>query len=590
MFEKEYLSQKMVLFVAMIFILSFTCRSYLSEKNGISSEEGATFAISNTSESLQDSPYNSSVYDAEEFQKNIFEEVYLFSFGNIFGYIRDIANDPENASILAKSRSYSNKNWVDRSYYTNLLHVTKENQFQYETVSQNCALSQRAPLYYYLLHTISSIFGSLHVFRLGFSINMVFLFLSAFVILAIGKKYFHSSWVGLAAALMYTLSLGCFSATICATPYIMVSFFLLVACQIHLSILKEQDLPVYLYEGLVLVNVLGNLTDYSYVLFHLMLGIVFLVALVYLGRAKEILYYLASCFVSLLLTILINPATLLHLCSIGIKGFHQFVYDFTLEVFRTNCGSNLSILSGQLFMHTALLVVLLFLILLVTASFLKEKSFLEHLTRFFTRMRTGDLADLFVPMATILYFFCITFFYMNENYFVLTTLLPFLALIVSYLTFRLCNTAIRSEFNSGIFGITFTCILCLITITTSTPKYLYADASNQTSFAASHGQEYCIFVSSDTLSASDHILELEKYEHSIVLPQKRLRSLRKNRTFLAQDKVIVYLSTTDYVDGVMDRIAKYGKFQIVQQLTDYADDHMNHIYVYQLRKTLESNT
>ena len=79
MFEKEYLSQKMVLFVAMIFVLSFTCRSYLSEKNGMSSQEGATFAISNTSESLQDSPYNSSVYDVEQYQKNIFEEAYFFS-------------------------------------------------------------------------------------------------------------------------------------------------------------------------------------------------------------------------------------------------------------------------------------------------------------------------------------------------------------------------------------------------------------------------------------------------------------------------------------------------------------------------------
>lgn len=590
MFEKEYLSQKMVLFVAMIFVLSFTCRSYLSEKNGMSSQEGATFAISNTSESLQDSPYNSSVYNVEEYQNNIFEESYFFSFGNILGYICDIASDPENAPIFAKSQVYSNKNWVENSYYTNLLNVSKENQFQYKTVSQNCALSQRAPLYYYLLHTISSIFGSLHVFRLGFSINMVFLFLSAFVILAIGKKYFHSSWVGLAAALMYSLSLGCFSATVCATPYIMVSFFLLVACQIHLSILREQSLPIYLYEGLVLVNILGNLTDYCYVLFLLMLGIVFIFALLYLGRAKEILYYLATSFVSLFLTILINPSALLHICSIAIKGFHQFVYDFSLEAFRTNCGSNLSILSGQLFMHTALFVVLLFLVLVVFASFFKEKSILEHLTRFFKRMRSGDLADLFVPMATVLYFFGITFLYLNDNYFILTTLLPFLALIVSYLSFRLCNTAIHSEFNSGIFGITFTCILCLITITTSTPKYLYADTLDQTSFAASHSQEYCIFVSSDTLSASDHILELEKYEHSIVLSKKRIHSLRKNRTFLMQDKVIVYLSTQDYVDGVMDKIAKKGKFKIVQQLADYSDDNLNHVYIYQLRKTLDGAT
>ena len=60
--------------------------------------------------------------------------------------------------------------------------------------------------------------------------------------------------------------------------------------------------------------------------------------------------------------------------------------------------------------------------------------------------------------------------------------------------------------------------------------------------------------------------------------------MKKDNTFLSQDSVIVYLSTNDYVDSVIDKIAKFGKFEIVQPLTDYTDENSNHVYIYQLKR------
>lgn len=584
MFEKEFITQKIVLFIALIFILCFSYNKYLSEKNGISSEEGAIYAISNTSESLVDSPYNSSKYNKELMQKNIANQPFFISLPSIFTYINEIAKQPEDNSILLTSSDYNNKTWIERSYYTNLLSVTKDNRFQYDRVLENCILCQRAPLYYNLLHTVSSIFGSFHLYRLGFSINTLFLFFTAFCILTMGKKYFHSSFTGLASALMYSLSLGCFSSMVCATPYVMVSFFLILTIRIHLSILRKNTTPMYLYEAITLVNVIGNLTDYSYILFSSLLCFCFVITLVLLRRPKEILCYVTFQLASLLVTVLIYPASILHTCTIAIQAFHQFRYHFQMGEFCQNCMDNLNIINSQLFMHTGILLFFVLLLLLIFAIFLKRGSFFSHLSQFFERMSTGDVADLLIPVITFLYFLGITYFSLNDNYFILTTLLPFLALWTSYVTYRLCNAAIHSEFNSGILGIAVTCTLCFITITTSTPKYLYADTIDKTSFATSHSQEYCIFLSSNTLKASDHILELEKYDHSLVLSRKHIKSLKKDKTFLSQDSVLVYLSTDDYVNSVIDKIAKFGKFEIVQQLTDYTDESFHHVYIYQLRR------
>lgn len=584
MFEKEFITHKIILFVALIFILCFSSNKYLSEKNGISSEEGAIYAISNTSESLADSPYDSSRYEISKLEKDVINQPLFISLPAMVSCLDEIAKQPEDNSILTTTSDYHNQTWVERSYYTNLLTVTKDNQFQYDKVVKNCVLTQRTPLYYELLHTISSIFGSFHLYRLGFFINIVFLFSTAFCLLTMGKKYFHASFAGLGAALMYTLSLGCFSSMMCATPYIMVSFFLVLTVRIHLSVLRKTTPSIYLYQAIALVNIFGNLTDYSYVLFTLLLILCFIVALALLGRPKEIFYYIGFQLASLLVTVLIYPAAILHIGTIAIESTQQFFYDFQWTVFRASCMENLNILSNQLFMHTGILLFFVLLILLIFAIFLKQGTFVSHLSHFFERMSTGDVADLFIPAILFLYFVGITFFDFDTSYFILTTLLPFLALVVSYVTYRLCNAAIHSEFSSGMLGLTVTCILCMITITTSTPKYLYADTIDRTSFAAAHSKEYCIFLSSDTLKAAEHILELEKYEHSLFLSRDCLKSLKKDETFLSQDSVIVYLSTNDYVDSVIDKIAKFGKFEIVQPLHDYADENFNHVYIYQLKR------
>ena len=71
MFEKEYITQKILLFIAMIFILGFAYNHYLSEKNGISFQEGENFTIANSSENSDDNPYHTNVYNTEEIQDYI---------------------------------------------------------------------------------------------------------------------------------------------------------------------------------------------------------------------------------------------------------------------------------------------------------------------------------------------------------------------------------------------------------------------------------------------------------------------------------------------------------------------------------------
>ena len=584
MFEKEYITQKILLFFSMILILTFAGR-YLSAKNGISSYEGSTYAISNTSESLAESPYNDFAYNTEEVKKNVANQPYFFSIYHIGKYIDEMQKDYKNSCILSNnSEEYTNSDWIENSYYTSLLSVADENKFQYSTVVGNCITTQKAPIYYCILHTISSIFGSLSLYRLGFAINVCFLFLSSFLILSIGKHYFHASWAGFAAALLFSLSLGCFSGTICATPYIMTIFFLLLTVSLHLSVLTSKKFPRYMMECIAVVHVIGNLTDYSYLLFSTILFICSALTLLYYKRGKDLLKLLLTNIIALLITALIYPSFVLHIATVLFATKAEILAGFSWNNFSQACLNNLTVLNNQMFVKTCLLMGCILLILMVLAAFLKRDTFKNLFANFRIRISQMDMSDIFVPFLAVLYFFGICFFYHSELYFVLMTLLPFLALTVCYLCYRLCNAAIHSEFNSGLFGILCTCFLCFFTIATSSPRYIYADEVTQLNFASAYSQQYCIFLSSEDLTAADHILELEKYEHSIVLDADNLETLKQNETFSQQDRVLVYLSNKDYVQGRMDEIAKYGDFKVTKELTNYRDKNANHIYVYQLTK------
>ena len=497
MFEKEYITQKILLFFSMILILTFAGR-YLSVKNGISSYEGSTYAISNTSESLSESPYNNFAYNTEELEKNVADQPYFFSIYHIGKYIGEMHTDYKNSSILSdNNEDYTNSDWIERSYYTSLLSVADENKFQYSNVVGNCITTQKAPIYYCILHTISSIFGSLSLYRLGFSINICFLFLSSFLILSISKKYLHASWAGFAAALLFSLSLGCFSGTICATPYIMTIFFLLLTVSLHLSVLTSEKMPRYMLECIAAVHVIGNLVDYSYLLFSTVLFICSGITLLCYRRGKDLLKLLLTNIIALLITALLYPSFVLHIITILFSTKEDIIAGFTWRIFGQTCINNLTILNSQMFVKTCLLMGCIIVILIVLATFLKKDTFKNMFENFRIRISQMDMSDIFLPLLAVVYFLGISFFYHSELYFVLITLLPFLALTVCYLCYRLCNAAIHSEFNSGLFNILCTCFLCFFTIATSSPKYIYADEVTQLNFASAYSQQYCIFLSSE---------------------------------------------------------------------------------------------
>ncbi|MBD5088884.1 MAG: glycosyltransferase family 39 protein [Clostridiales bacterium] len=583
MFKQEYILQKILLTIAMILILIYA-GSFLSEKHGISAYEAENYTIANSSESLGDSPYTWT-YHTIALEKKFQDLSYITEFSSIWSQVKNCWNTSDSAiESQTNATGFSNSDWIENSYYNSLLHVNREQTYQFSSVTDKCIATQKAPLYYWLLHFFSSLFDGVGMYQVTFFIHAIVLFFSAFLIFTIGEKYMDSGWAGFAAAIFYGLCMGCFTNLLCTTPYLLASFFMLVCIYLNFSLLRDNRLSLLYTQVMIVANILGNLTDYSYTLFTFLLGLTLCITLLCYHRLKDMLKFICVWISSSLITFFIYPAALLHLSShflsLKEKAGVLFASGELIHVFTHNCEE----LCEQTFSKTALFIGVFILVLIIFAAYFKKRTFNEVYEDWYERLITQDIADMLLIIIGFFYFLAICFINPANPYFVLSTILPILCLVFAYVLYHLGMAILHTEQNSGILGVSVVCLICLFSLKTGTIDYIYKDNAANLDFASTYNKEYCLFLTSDSMSAKDHLLELEKYDHSMVLDTKQLKSLKKNKTFQSLNQVLVYLSNEDYAKGITDVIANYGNFELSKGLYNYRDENGTHIYVYLLQQ------
>ena len=583
MFKREYILQKILLTISLIFILVYAGR-LLPEKHGLSAYEAQNFTIANSSESLGDSPYLWT-YPTVELEQEFHDLPYLAEFPHIWNHIEKAWGSPDSStSSLTTSSNYTNTDWTENTYYDKLLHVDRNQVYQFGSVTDKCIATQKAPLYYWILHFFSSLFDGVGMYYVVFVIHAVILFFSAFLLFMIGEKYLHSGWAGFAAAVFYGLCMGCFTNLFCATPYLLATFFILVSVYLNLSLLAHTSLSLLFAQLTVVANILGNLTDYSYTLFSFLFGVIICITLLCYGRIADICKFIFTGILSAFITLLIYPAALLHLSShiLALKEHAGplFASGGLITVFQNNCQE----INSQTFTETALLTGVLLLVLIVFASYFKKRTFNEVYEDWYQRLVNRDIADMMFIIIGMVYFLSICLINPTEPYFVLSTLLPILCLMFCYFLYHLSVAILHTEQNGGLLCMIFVSFICIYSLNTNTIEYIYTDNAKNLEFASAYEKEYCLFLSSESMTTEDHLLELETYEHSLVSDAKGLDILKKNQTFQSLHQVLVYLSNEDYTAGIADTIAKYGNFELSKELYNYRDEKGTHIYVYLLQQ------
>lgn len=228
----------------------------------------------------------------------------------------------------------NDRQWMERNELRNDFVVLPGEQFRYHIVKQMQSWDVHPPMYYYIFHTVCSLFPGVFDKWLGIGVNMAayvlcYMFLAYGVYTASsGQKDEQKTGAGLRKgrflALLTCLFWGLSGAVISGVMFIRMyqwlTLFVLLCMDLHLRALKKKDFGVVHFLLPVGITVfLGFLTQYYYIIFHFFLGVGFCLSLLKNKKIKEMFSYGVACGLGLLGAILYYPASLSHIFR-GYRG------------------------------------------------------------------------------------------------------------------------------------------------------------------------------------------------------------------------------------------------------------------------------
>lgn len=217
----------------------------------------------------------------------------------------------------------NDREWIDKDSYRNEFVVLPGEQFRYGIVKQMQSWDVHPPLYYYILHTVCSLFPGVFSKWLGIAVNLTAFvpcfFLLAGIVYEIAGKGEKGARLAFLTCLLWGGSAAVISGVMFIRMYQWMTLFVLLCAWLHVRAVRKQKfgLPFLIPVGVTVF--LGFLTQYFYMVFHFFLGAAFCVYLLSRKKIRVLLSYGAACVLAFGLAVLYYPASMSHIFR-GYRG------------------------------------------------------------------------------------------------------------------------------------------------------------------------------------------------------------------------------------------------------------------------------
>ena len=247
--------------------------------------------------------------------------------------------------------------WNSPEDFSEYLAVSENDRFDYAQVYENQIIdASHPPFYYALVHTVCSLFPNVFSKWLAYSINVLAMVGILILLFKIGKKVTGNNLYALIASGAYALSIACITTTIYLRMYATLTFFVLAFLYMSL-VMYEKKNTVRLSDCLMLtlIVILGILTQYYFILFAGLIGLVFLVFKIKERNIKDLIKYIIAAVIGAVIALCIYPYIISNvlggnrgLGSLDISNL-EFVTIFTYLVYKL-C-TYIQILAKDLFLN-----------------------------------------------------------------------------------------------------------------------------------------------------------------------------------------------------------------------------------------------
>ncbi|MFA9376842.1 MAG: hypothetical protein ACERKZ_08810 [Lachnotalea sp.] len=456
-------------------------------------------------------------------QKTNFHVDEIYSFG--------LANNTTGTTM-----SIPQGELIDRSVLDDYVTVDTNHRFDYSNVWKNQAADVHPPLYYVLIHTISSLFPGKFMLAGGIGLNIMFSLIATLLIYFITKELTNHNGLPILVCAVWSVSLGTITFIVFIRMYMILTVFMLAITLLHIKYLHKK-LTFQFYLSVLFLSVLGVLTQYYFLIYLFFLCLLFGVNLLMNKNFKSAFLYLLSLGGSGIIAIGLFPAMLTQIFS-GYRGKESFDNIANTSDLVDRYKTYYKIISKELFNEK--MTILLILLLLLGIVFIIRNS--------------KDICwrDAIFSGFNLLLFPSICYFVIVSKISVFVTdryIMPIFPIILILVI--LSFTYLSSKLVTIKYMVTLeACIFILLSVVglaqNSNINYLYKETSPAIQFAASNKEADVLVVYTGAWRLNAAYEELIQYDHLRIISTKKLAKFTE--TIDNYGNTIVYIIGDDPLD------------------------------------------
>lgn len=195
------------------------------------------------------------------------------------------------------------------------LTVSENDAFNYSSVYYNQTQDVHPPLYYFLLHTVSSVFQNSFSKWLGLAINIVFFIFTNILVFVVAKRLFGDYTICICGTILYGLNTLAISALLMVRMYMMLSFITVLLLYLLIRLKEKETVLNYFLFGVTIF--IGLLTQYFFVFYAFFLCVFYCVWLLKNRKYKTLFLFSVSALGGVMLSYIAFPSCIKHLFGTG---------------------------------------------------------------------------------------------------------------------------------------------------------------------------------------------------------------------------------------------------------------------------------
>ncbi len=301
---------------------------YIGQKQGYHMDELLTYELGNAEYNPWIVPTQPVGRLAKFMQQEIYGDSLGETLGNLKDTVADVLQNRGNSKLLSyQADVYEEPVWITRKQFHEYITVGERDGFNYLSVYFNVKDDNHPPLYFMLVHTMSSLFRDRISPWMGCIFNLGAVLGCCVLMFALGRLLARHRFMdekagecwGLWAALLYGCSSGAIATALFVRMYGVMTLLCVLSLYLHLQKWLGNRDGTFTKKNklLILVTALGFWTQYFFLFYCILLALVTVAALYREGRRKEAFCYIRSMVIAAVVGVGLYPFGVKHILTSG---------------------------------------------------------------------------------------------------------------------------------------------------------------------------------------------------------------------------------------------------------------------------------